>query len=179
MLKVVDSKAEVQESQVYLSSSLAGICNFGHCVRCPNSWMIDIAFEIFKSNGESAFALTECKYVDKAPNLDCIFKYIQVARLNKAPLTFFVSYKVNSNLKIRSIPPITLDTFKKSKKSKMDPEGESKYFEEIEEANNFDINVYMIFYNENGGLAVKTLFEQENPDGIFIIIETNFSVPKI
>lgn len=44
----------------------------------------------------------------------------------------------------------------------------------------FNIDVYSIFYDDSGTLVLQTLYEHPNPpDGVFIIIQTNFSIPKI
>ena len=43
----------------------------------------------------------------------------------------------------------------------------------------FSINVYSLFYNDHKTLVMKSLLENSDPDGVFIVLQTNFKAPKV
>lgn len=44
---------------------------------------------------------------------------------------------------------------------------------------NFSINVYSMYFDAYKQMVLKALHEVADPDGVFIVVETNFNVLKI
>jgi hypothetical protein len=174
-------------------SSLAGLCDFDVVYRCPNSSGMDVGFYL-RRHGQYCPAFVECKYRDKPQGLSEIKPYVGTAKRKNSVLTFFVAKKIHDNLKVDGeiaksahVRPTTLRSSTllnlkaddsvagpASKKAKKD----------------FKLNIYSLFftchderafiYKRNGKkLAIKIIEEHDNPDGVFIVLETNFDVWKV
>jgi hypothetical protein len=174
-------------------SSLAGLCDFDVVYRCSNLLKMDAGFYL-RRHGQSCPAFVECKYRDKPQGLSEIKPYINTAKSENSVLTFFVAKKIHDNLKVDGkvaksahVRPTTLRSSTllnlkaddsvagpASKKAKKD----------------FKLNIYSLFftcrdekaiiYSGNGNnLSIKIIEEHDNPDGVFIVLETNFNVWKV
>jgi hypothetical protein len=196
-----------EKPDVELRSLLSGLLDLGVCYRCKNSTGMDVGFEIVK-DGVRGISYSECKYTEQAQTLNYIAKYIANARLKNSALTFFISHKLGENLKRdflsvettkRDLRQSTLDQSTETllkycegdvDLTEKDESGNLIYqFDEDEENvsvspkkpnKEFIINLYSVFYdNQNRNLTIKALNENQNPDGVFVVIETNFIVPKV
>jgi hypothetical protein len=174
----------------HFKSSLAGLCDFDVVYRCPNSSGMDVGFYL-RRHGQYCPAFVECKYRDKPQGLSEIKPYINTAKSENSVLTFFVAKEIHDNLKVdgkvaksahTKLRSSTLLNLKAddsvagpaSKKAKKD----------------FKLNIYSLFftcrdekaiiYSGNGNnLSIKIIEEHDNPDGVFIVLETNFNVWKV
>ena len=151
-----------------LQSDLQGIVRIGECRRCSDNEGVDVAFTIFIDNVEVVTSYVECKYVDNTSNNNHDHKhYISKAKALKCPFFILVTYKLESQFKVSgSMNPLQSRTSERNSKIPILPQ--------------FLINVYSIFFNdtERQSMTFVANREYENPNGIFLIIETNFSVEK-
>ena len=152
-----------------LQSDLQGIVRIGECRRCSDNEGVDVAFTIFIDNVEVGTSYVECKYVDNTSNNNHDHKhYISKAKALKCPFFILVTYKLESQFKVSgSMNPLQSRTSERNSKIPILPQ--------------FLINVYSIFFNdtERQSMTFVANREYENLSGVFLIIETNFSVEKI
>lgn len=148
-----------------LNEGLRGICNFGACERCPNSIGIDIRFDL-DFNGTKSTGFAECKYTDEGTNITTLKEYVEKARKRKSPLSFLLCFNLNEDLKItnRLAKPVQIGP----KRQKRD-----------ENIDMLNINIYSVFWSPVGELKMIPLIEYERPNGVFIVVESNFKVAKI
>ena len=127
-----------------------------------------------------------------------ISKYIANAKAKNSVLTLFVSYKIQDHLKKDAIQERTRTL--RDKTLNPDPKTLIKYFEgegddldvdlQMESDSetehvvkkskiDFSLSVYSVHFDDEKKLAMKTLHEVNNPDGLFIVVETSFDVPPV
>ena len=134
-----------------LESMLTGICKLGLCTRTANMDGIDIAFDIDYLSKPSK-AIVECKYTDAATDGGVLREYLNKAKSKRSPLTILICYNIDKSLTIAdNLAPNNSDKFK--------------------------INVYTVF---NGNMVALGEYEEDGDvSGVFIIVHSNFQVPKI
>lgn len=143
-----------------------GFCNFGVCSRCTNQMGLDVCFDLFK-DGEMRVGYVECKYTKLHKTTSEVLKYVQRAGEKRSPLTFYMSYELNSDLKEHhslqkhvqtcDLRQSTIDTLN----------------------SDFNTNIYCVYYESEKTLSMVALREFDDPDSVFIIVETNFQAPKV
>jgi hypothetical protein len=168
-------------------SSLAGLCDFDVVYRCSNSSGMDVGFYL-RRHGQYFPAFVECKYRDKPQGLSEIKSYIDTAKSENSVLTFFVAKEIHDNLKVDG--KITKSTKLRSSTLLNLKADDSVAVSASKKAKkDFKLNIYSfsftryderaIFYKRNGRkLVIKIIEEHDNPDGVFIVLETNFDVFK-
>jgi hypothetical protein len=172
-------------------SLLENLCKLGTCSRCSNSKKFDIDFQLYHASDiRLKTCYIECKYTDKPQSPSKVQVYSDRARHRKAPLTIFMTYKLddcfkkkmmmtNKNNDILNLAPKMMRNSSRNK-SNVDNVGNLNVFNESKKRriDEFNINAYSIYFKDNK-FECNTLFEDEPvPDGVFLIIETNFKIPK-
>jgi hypothetical protein len=153
--------AEIISSEII--SKLDGLCKFGNCTRLSNKSGLDIGFELFLDDIVRK-GFVECKYHDKSLSDLEAKKYINKAKANLSPFSMLLTYSLNDELK-------TINYFNPQKRQ---PGRQKKA-----KANQIEgISVYSI-YHTSEQMKIVPLIEYDDPEGVFIIIQTNFCVPKI
>jgi hypothetical protein len=153
--------AEIISSEII--SKLDGLCKFGNCTRLSNKSGLDIGFELFLDDIVRK-GFVECKYHDKSLSDLEAKKYINKAKANLSPFSMLLTYSLNDELK-------TINYFNSQKRQ---PGRQKKA-----KANQIEgISVYSI-YHTSEQLKIVPLIEYDNPEGVFIIIQTNFCIPKV
>jgi hypothetical protein len=178
-------------------SSLAGLCDFDVVYRCPNSLKMDVGFYL-RRHGQSCPAFVECKYRDNAQGFTEIKPYIDTAKSENSVLTFFVANKIHYNLKA----DYDLAEYAQSSStdlstsdlqiSTLNLEADDSVARPVAKKakKDFKLNIYSLFFTRHDGraiiykrngkkLAIKIIEERDNPDGVFIVLETNFDVWKV
>jgi hypothetical protein len=178
-------------------SSLAGLCDFDVVYRCPNSSGLDVGFYL-RRHGQCCPAFVECKYRDKPQGLSEIKPYIDTAKSKNSVLTFFVANEIHYNLKAdydfaeyaqsSSTDLSTSDL----QISTLNLEADDSVARPVAKKakKDFKLNIYSLFFTRHDGraiiykrngkkLAIKIIEEHDNPDGVFIVVETNFDVWKV
>jgi hypothetical protein len=169
-------------------SSLAGLCDFDVVYRCSNLLKMDVGFYL-RRHGQYCPAFVECKYRDKPQGLSEIKPYIDTAKSENSVLTFFVAKEIHDNLKVDG--KITKSTKLRSStllNLKADDSVAGPVAKKAKK--DFKLNIYSLFftcrdekaiiYSGNGNnLSIKIIEEHDNPDGVFIVLETNFDVWKV
>lgn len=171
------------ESEQYIADiqgQLEGFMDVGLCYRCRNGERIDIGFELFYKN-ERSLGYIECKYKDKPESMDNIFKYISRSQEKESRLTIYYTHSLNSQV-IKDISDRFLrdsavhascDVYSEKDDDSSDEDVyESK--SKRPKSSGFKISVYSVFYDTENILKMIPLLEYEDPDSVFIIIETNF-----
>ena len=153
---------------VGIEKQLKGLCNFGNSERLANEEGFDINFEFLYRNAKRT-GYIGCVNAE----LDCskVEEYIEKTKIKMCPFTILVTYSLCGSLKTENYYQdivILNEEQPPEKKSKL---GRSK--EPIKR-----ISVYSIFY-EGAQMKIVPLAEPDNPQCLFLIIQTNFAVPKI
>ena len=187
-----------------IKDKLGGLCEFGTCSRLENGRGIDIEFDLlFK--GELKKGYVECKYIDVDLSKSIVLKYI--VRSKDSPFSMLVTFYMDESMKSaenwasdvvdqkddkKVNDPSPLDTEKKAKKANLAEdeltgdelakiEQEKKKIESLtaeqKQAIIDGFSVYSVFYLENK-LNIVPLVERINPKGVFVIVQTNFGIPK-
>ena len=156
--------------------------DIGQFYRCKDQEGFDLRFQI-RYEGVMCEALAECKYQDVETDLPVIMEYSLKSIENKTRLTFFVTSKLNPELKnyyngllqnqCSSLGIPFIRDNDRSFASSISPK--------------FKLNHYAICFSPEeqeplgiNKLRINTLFEhEEDPDGCFIILETNLYLPKV
>jgi hypothetical protein len=169
------------EPNINFESALEGICLLGTCSRCSNNTGLDISFDLIKE-GTRRTGYVECKYTDHPQTLDPVLEYITHARSKKSPLTIFLTFNLDSRKekKLLDLNPRNLrhdvNTIVAESKNSFKIVPRKRSHGEL-----FNLNVYSI-YLDGGSFNCIPLFEKDqvsNPDGVFIILETNFDIPNV
>ena len=132
-----------------LEFMLTGICKLGLCTRTANMDGIDIAFDIEYLSKPST-AIVECKYTDAVTDGKVLREYLNKAKSKRSPLTILICYKIDESLTIANNLASN-------------------------NSDNFKINVYTVF---NGNMIALCEYKGD-VNGVFIIVHSNFQVPKI
>ena len=187
-----------------IKDKLGGLCEFGKCSRLENGRGIDIEFDLlFKGALQKGYV--ECKYIDADLSKAIVLKYI--VRSKDSPFSMLVTFSMDESLKSaenwnskiinqkddeKLNDPSPLDTEKKAKKAKKAKyeltadelakvEQEKKKIELLTAEQKQSIidgfSVYSVFYFENK-LKIVPLIERVNSQGVYLVVETGFTVPK-
>jgi hypothetical protein len=184
-----------EEPSNNFKSSLAGLCDLDVVYRCPNSSGMDVYFYL-RRHGQYCPAFVECKYRDKPQGLTEIKPYIDTAKSENSVLTFFVANKIHDNLKygckIAKSAQSTKPSTRELRSSTSNLEADDSVAQPVAKKAKKDLklNIYSFFftwedekaiiYKGNGKkLSMKIIEEHDNPDGVFIVLETNFYVWKV
>lgn len=163
----------------------------------------------FDNSKQKRHGYIECKYQDKPLSDIEAKDYINKAKNRGSPFSLLVTFSLCEDLKTknyfvkeRTQPVRTKQIITNAKKVKSDFEtgrteqnDETAIFNEIEifdetkqnenavktagQIKKIDkMSIYSIFYKESQ-MEIVPLIEHENPERVFIIIETNFCLPKI
>ena len=173
-------------------SSLAGLCDIGIIQRCSNATRFDVDFELFM-NEKKYHAFVECKYQDKAQGKNEISAYIDRAKANNSVLTICLSHEIRKDLKFKSVNKKREISCSKIAAdlslSRLDPEAEAIEPGRKKAKKDFMLNIYSFFFENVDKKAVgvskkrkmvgKIVEEVNDPDGVFIVLQTNFHVRKI
>jgi hypothetical protein len=186
-------------------SLVADLCDFGVAYRCANETGMDIGFDVRK-NGRSCQAFVECKYREDAQGKKEIKPYIDNAKSVNSVFTIFVAYKIHNDLKgspncvhgIKSAAVLinnqvtrTMPTGTRVLRSQaIDLKSDDFIAETVNKKakRDFKLNIYSFYFVEGKDvfaevnkkkLAIKIIEEHENPDGVFIVLESNFNARKV
>jgi hypothetical protein len=174
-------------------SSLAGLCDFDVVYRCSNSSGLDVGFYL-RRHGQPCPAFVECKYRDKPQGLSEIKPYIDAAKSENSVLTFFVAKEIHDNLKadgkIAKSAHVRPTNLRSSTLLNLKADDSVARPVAKKAKKDFKLNIYSLFftcrdekaiiYSGNGkNLSIKIMEEHDNPDGVFIVLETNFNVCKV
>ena len=188
----------------FVQDSLNGLCEIGQCYRSANKDSVDVKFEVsLGSNGQRSFGFAECKYIEKSQGKDNVMDYYNSARNNNSPITFFVTYSSNDSLKNGDAWAVRRSEYNLRSFTQSDSNSattstatstatatntESENQNQTEESlrkkpklfKDFKISVFSCFYKEyqQNFMEMVALREEINPDGVFIILETNFDCYK-
>ena len=160
-----------------LKEQLRGLCEFGTCSRLEN-----IEFDlIYKGSLKKGYV--ECKHIYKNLSKADVLEYM--ARSKDSPLSMLVTFSMDESLKSAEnwasevidqkdnpAEPVRKKA-KTSKRQEKIPRLTSKEKQEI--INGF--SVYSVFYIAKQ-LKIVPLFENVKPKGVFLIVQTGFTVPK-
>ena len=170
-----------------IEAQLSDLCKFGNCERLANGVGYDIIFELLHhNNSKPRNGLVECKYIDDDLSALDAKEYIIKAKKRNYPFNMLVTYSMGHELK-------TLNYFESNrkqpsrepqpKKLKSDEgEGEANSAEdpELETEPIVKMAIYSVFYEGSQMKFVPLLeYDDDDPDGVFIIVQTNFKIPKI
>lgn len=134
-------------------SLLAGLCDLGACYRNEMGILFEIE-NIKNSNRYNAYV----EFEQCSQGQVKMSKYISKAKKNNSILSLVVIRTFDENSNIESA-----DDCDKVETSCED-----------DVINEFQINIYYVFYDQYNGLYVKALLEVDAPDGVFIIVESNY-----
>ena len=140
----------IPKESVKLESQLEGICRLGLCTRTANQAGIDMTFDIYHKKDKMK-ALIECKYTDDSTNATVLEEYLSKAERKQSPLTLLICFRLDKSLKLKNALI-------------------------LRKPNAFKINVYSVF---NGQMIPLIEHKRCTINGVFVIIESNFQVPKI
>lgn len=147
-----------------IEAQLEGLCQFGNCERLSNDEGFDIKFEVLQGK-ETKTGLLECKYIDKALGVVEAKKYIGRAMKFKSTLNMLMTFSLCDELKTQNFFVKKREKVQQvSKRTKLD--------------NSDKMSIYSIFY-EARRMKIVPLLEYDDPGSVFIIIQTNFQIPKI
>jgi hypothetical protein len=176
----------------HFKSSLAGLCDFDVVYRCPNSSGMDVGLYL-RRHGQSCPAFVECKYRENPQGLSEIEPYIDTAKSENSVLTFFVANKIHDNLKVdgKIAKSAHVRPTKLRSSTLLNLKADDSVSGSVAKKakKDFKLNIYSfsftryderaIFYKRNGRkLVIKIIEEHDNPDGVFIVLETNFDMFK-
>ena len=191
-----------------IRDQLAGICEIGDCSRLSNNEGIDIKFEIrFGEDEQKRDAFIECKYKDENLSKIEVLKYIIRAKDRNSPFSMLVTYSLQESLKSAAGWMADPEPFELEKdaelpaepaapkkvritKKKIDFEEQKRIlknleikekrieFEKQQKAKIHGVSIYSVFYDDKNVMKMVPLVEFDNPSGVFIIVQTNFLVPK-
>ena len=161
-----------------LKEKLRGLCEFGTCSRLDK-----IEFDLlFKGSLKKGYV--ECKHIakdlSKADVLECM------VRSKDSPLSMLVTFSMDESLKsaenwasevIEQEDDTAEPARKKAKTGKKQEKHPRLTAKEKQEIIN-GFSFYSVFYIENQ-LDIVPLFENVKPNGIFLIVQTGFTVPKL
>ena len=160
-----------------LKEKLGSLCEFGTCSRLENGRGINIEFDLlFKGALKKGYA--ECKYVDT--NIGKTEEVLQhIVRFKDSPLSMLVTFSMQECLK-------SAEKWKSKIVEQVDDPAEpvrkkvktGKNQEKIPRLTVNGFSVYSVYYIENQ-LKIGPLFENVKPKGVFLIVQTGFTVPKL
>jgi hypothetical protein len=168
--------------------SLADLCDFGVAYKYASASKMDVGFDV-RRNDISCHAFIQCKYIDDTQGNIEIEPYIKSAKSKNSVLTFLVAFKAHDNINfdlaksVQCTKPSTSD--RRSSKLNLVAD-DSVAGPVVKKAKNFfKLNIYSfcftcrdekaIIYKGNGKkFSIKIIEEHENPDGVFIFLESNF-----
>ena len=187
-----------------IANRLKGFCTIGKCNRLPDQEGIDIQFDLF-FNDFPRKGFVECKYIDVNVGKSIVIDYVIKAKSKNSPLSMIVTYSMQECLKsadlwknqseseISAVADDVTESVLKRKKRKIVSISEEKQKQnEIEKREKKKlerkmkkeklkiiegISIYSVYYVGNGMVAVP-LVEFENPESVFVIVQTNFMAPK-
>lgn len=179
---------------------LKGLCPIGKCDRLSDPEGIDIQFDL-KLNGVDGKGYVECKYIDVNLGKPIVLDYIVKTKRRNSPFSMLVTSSMQNRFKsadswkevlddselgvttnggkskapakkpkLENVEPLTAEQLKVIKRTK-DRIASIKL--EIE-----GISIYSVFYVGQHMKAIP-LVEYTNPTAVFVIIQTNFNVPKL
>jgi hypothetical protein len=133
-----------------ISSKLDGLCSFGQCTRLTNKSSLIFSFELF-FDGAIQNGFVEYQYQDKILSDSIAKESINRAKEQSFPLSMLLASGLNAELK-------------------------SKNYYVNQQIGK--ISVYSVFYS-SGQMEIVPLAECNDPESVFIIIETNFCIPNM
>lgn len=157
--------------------SLSNYMDIGQFYRCKDKEGFDLRFPI-RFDGITCEALAECKYHEGETDLFEVMKYSSRSINNNTRLTLLITSNLNVKMKnyyrgmlSDQCSNLGIPYHRSNDRNPATPP-------------KFKLNHYSICFVSDepigiNKLRINTLFEHENPDGIFIILETNFSIPKV
>ena len=169
---------EMNISDPNFNSFLSNFMEIGYFFRCADKEIFDLSFKI-NFNGELCDASAESKYDDDPTDMQTIMNYSLKSIKKKTKLTLFISSNLSKELKVPYSSTLL--------KNQCQCLGIT-YNRNVDTANclasNFKLNYYSICISPDGldvnQLRINNLFEHnDDPDGIFLIIETNVLLPKV
>ena len=155
---------------------LSNFMEIEYFFRCADKEGFDLSFKI-NFSGELCDASAECKYEEKPSDLQTIMDYSKKSIRKKTKLTLFIASNLREELKVPYSSTLFLNqcqclgiTYNRNVNEATGPD--------------FKLNHYSLCISPDGldanKLRINNLFEHhEDPDGIFLIIETNFLLPKV
>ena len=186
-----------------IKSKLQGLCHFGTCARQTDQRGVDIEFDLLYC-GALRQGYCECKYVDVNLDKKTVLEYIIKTKGKNSPFSMIVSFSLQERLKcadlwacedyteedeinIESISgkmarleiDVNQDEMKAEEKRRIREENRKLRIrsEREKEAKISGISIYSIFHEEYD-LKIVPLVKMENPTAVFLIIQTNFFIPK-
>ena len=139
----------------------------GQFYRCNDQEGFDLRFPI-RFDGVICEASAECKYQDLETDLPLIMEYSLKAIEKNTRLTLFITSRLKHELKNYSNNLL-----------------QNQCSSSLSIDRKFKLNHYAICFSPGeplgiNKLRINTLFEHdENPDGCFIILESNLCIPKV
>ena len=182
-----------------IKNNLEGLCQFGTCSRLKDQQRLDIKFDLLYRN-EEKFGYCECKYVDVNISKSIVLDY--AIRTKNSPLSMIVTFSLQDRLKsaelwnsdifteeddddendIENMPrkmvklDVTAEAAEKRRKSEAKRNARLAA-EREKEAKIPEVSIYSLFH-EDYQLKLVPLVLAKNPTGVFLIIQSNFFVPK-
>jgi hypothetical protein len=170
--------------------SLADLCDFGVAYKYASASKMDVGFDV-RRNDKSCHAFIQCKYIDDTQGNIEIEPYIKSAKSKNSVLTFLVAFKAHDNINfdlaksVQSTKPSTRDRRSSTLNLVADDSFSGPVAKKAKKEKDFKLNIYSfsftcrdekdIIYKGNGkNLSIKIIEEHENPDGVFIFLESNF-----
>ena len=138
---------------------LQGLCTFGSCSLAANQSGFDIKFDLLYDNKQRK-GLIECKCIDTGLSLSEAKSSIEKAKKENFPFNMLVTYSLCKELKT--------ENYFVSKRGEPQPKKTKSAVNRIDR-----MAVYSVFYAEQQ-MKIIPLLEHDNPDGVFVIVQTNF-----
>lgn len=139
-----------------LQEKLGDFCRVGKIIQLPEEGRIDVEFELL-FDGSSAVGLAMCKYTIEPKTQQDINQSTEIAENRKSPLSFYLCHHLDLQLKCPGALNLEI-----SQTSDVPP---------------FRLNIYSV-YHVDEDLKMVPLREYENPDGVFLLIESNMKYGK-
>lgn len=171
-----------------LDKNLKNLVNIGVCKRLADKEGFDLIFDI---TGTEKKGLVECKNLTANVDREDILNFIYQSFLRESPITIILIRSAGESLRssksfnaskaeitLTENLPIIKESPEKRVKTQESEKVKVNIFEEMSK-NKFNINVYSLLYNKDSNkknpeeMSFNTLKEVENPQGVFLIIESN------